>query len=29
MFNRDVFYRQLDDVYERRDIDAIEKFLLL
>lgn len=28
MFNRDVFYRQLDEVYERRDIDAIEKFLL-
>lgn len=28
MFNRDVFYRQLDEVYERRDLDAIERFLL-
>lgn len=28
MFNRDVFYSQLDEVYERRDIDAIERFLL-
>lgn len=28
MFNREVFYHQLDDVYERRDIGAIEKFLL-
>lgn len=28
MFNRDVFYRQLDEVYERRDVDVIENFLL-
>lgn len=28
MFNREVFYRQLDEVYERRDLDAIEQFLL-
>jgi len=27
-FNRDVFYRQLDEVYERRDVGAIEQFLL-
>ena len=28
MFNREVFYRQLDEVYERRDVGAIESFLL-
>lgn len=28
MFNRDVFYHQLDEVYERRDVGVIEKFLL-
>ena len=27
-FNRDVFYEQLDEVYEQRDVDAIERFLL-